>query len=158
MLSLFKKSEDIIALAETEVNGCFYYPSYKTKLEGKRRLSGHSILFSAQRGIGAPNSWSRKSIGKLELFPPHWRENIQKQKESISKASLDCDLWASKRPFSAEDLNFKTVRGIVLDEADRLLDMGFKDEICFLLTKPKTGNSWCFQQLKPWAFQYCLQI
>jgi superfamily II DNA/RNA helicase len=64
-------------------------------------------------------------------------ESITAQKDLL-KTGVDILIATPGRLkdlFLQNFISFKNTKGIVLDEADRLLDMGFKDEIQFLLRK-----------------------
>ena len=48
------------------------------------------------------------------------------------------------------DVNLSRVRKVVLDEADEMLNMGFKDDLDFILSKtPKTKNTYLFSATMP---------
>ena len=137
-----KKSEDIIALAETGSGktAAFIIPLINQILKDEDRTTKEIkyIVLSPTRELAQQTHEVCKSIGKsLDITSSLLigGENIQKQKESISKKPhfLIATPGRLKDLFQKKILNFKTVKGVVLDEADRLLDMGFKDEICFLL-------------------------
>lgn len=74
-------------------------------------------------------------------------ESVIKQKDILGKGVhiLTATPGRLKDLFQQKLISFKNVKGIVLDEADRLLDMGFKDDILYLLNKmPKSRQVMLF--------------
>ena len=137
-----KESEDIIALAETGSGktAAFIIPLINQilKEQDRDKKEIRYIVLSPTRELAQQTHEVCKSIGKslgIHSSLLIGGENIQKQKESISKKPhfIIATPGRLKDLFQQKILNFKTIKGVVLDEADRLLDMGFKDEICFLL-------------------------
>ena len=169
VIPYLKKSEDIIALAETGSGktAAFIIPLINQILKEQDSSNREIkyIVLSPTRELAQQTHEVCKSIGMSLGITSSLLiggENIQKQKDSISKKPhfLIATPGRLKDLFQQKILNFKTVKGVVLDEADRLLDMGFKDEICFLLYQtPKerqlmmfsaTGN----QELSSIAYRF----
>ena len=142
VIPFLKESSDIIALAETGSGktAAFIIPLiHKILKEGAEKSNEvRYVVLSPTRELAQQIHEVCQSIGKnvgVTSACLIGGENIQKQKELVAKKPhfLIATPGRLKDLFQQKVVSFKKIHGIVLDEADRLLDMGFKDEICFLL-------------------------
>ena len=142
VIPFLKESHDIIALAETGSGktAAFIIPLiHKILQEGAEKLNEiRYVVLSPTRELAQQIHEVCQSIGNhvgVTAACLIGGENIQKQKELVAKRPhfLIATPGRLKDLFQQKVVSFKKIHGVVLDEADRLLDMGFKDEICFLL-------------------------
>jgi len=142
VIPFLNESEDIIALAETGSGktAAFIIPLINNILKGASEVPNQTkyVVLSPTRELAQQIHDVCESIGHTIGITSACLiggENIQKQKELVAKDPhfLIATPGRLKDLYQQKVVNFKKIDGIVLDEADRLLDMGFKDEICFLL-------------------------
>ena len=55
-------------------------------------------------------------------------------------------------------LNLSAVKFVVLDEADEMLNMGFKDDLDDILSTPETIKTWLFSATMPKRLGLLLKI
>lgn len=148
------EDKDILAQAETGSGktGAFVIPIINKLLcaKDKKLIENHPkigpvatpyfIVMSPTRELAQQTYNVCQIFGKslgIESACIIGGESIVAQKD-ILKTGVDILIATPGRLkdlFLQNFIDFKNTRGIVLDEADRLLDMGFKDEIQFLLKK-----------------------
>ncbi len=148
------EDKDILAQAETGSGktGAFVIPllnklintKEKSLLENHPKLgevaTPYYIIMSPTRELAQQTFNVCQTFGKvlgIESACIIGGENISSQKDLLKTGIhiLIATPGRLKDLFLQNFISFKNTKGIVLDEADRLLDMGFKDEIQFLLRK-----------------------
>ncbi len=148
------EDKDILAQAETGSGktGAFVIPLInkllfekdKSLLEENPKIgkvaTPYFIIMSPTRELAQQTYTVCQTFGKslgIESACIIGGESITAQKDLL-KTGVDILIATPGRLkdlFLQNFISFKNTKGIVLDEADRLLDMGFKDEIQFLLKK-----------------------
>ena len=80
-----------------------------------------------------------KLINGLKIIPVYWGASIENQIKSIKKGShvIVGTPGRTKDLIKRKVLNFNYVDRVVLDEADEMLSMGFKDDLDFILDTTK---------------------
>jgi superfamily II DNA/RNA helicase len=148
------EDKDILAQAETGSGktGAFVIPLINKLLFEKDKAlieenpkigkvaTPYFIIMSPTRELAQQTYTVCQTFGKslgIESACIIGGESITAQKDLL-KTGVDILIATPGRLkdlFLQNFISFKNTKGIVLDEADRLLDMGFKDEIQFLLRK-----------------------
>ncbi len=148
------EDKDILAQAETGSGktGAFVIPIINKLLGSKNKVliedhpkiglvaTPYYIVMSPTRELAQQTYTVCQTFGKslgIESACIIGGESIIAQKD-ILKTGVDILIATPGRLkdlFLQNLIDFKNTKGIVLDEADRLLDMGFKEEIQFLLRK-----------------------
>lgn len=148
------EDKDILAQAETGSGktGAFVIPIINKLLNSKDKVlienhpkfgpvaTPYYIVMSPTRELAQQTYTVCQTFGKslgIESACIIGGESIIAQKD-ILKTGVDILIATPGRLkdlFLQNLIDFKNTKGIVLDEADRLLDMGFKEEIQFLLRK-----------------------
>lgn len=148
------EDKDILAQAETGSGktGAFIIPIINKLLNHKDKVlieehpklgkiaTPYFVVMSPTRELAQQTHTVCQTFGKnlgIESACIIGGESIVAQKDLL-KTGVDILIATPGRLkdlFLQNLIDFKNTKGIVLDEADRLLDMGFKDEIQFLLRK-----------------------
>ncbi|RLA64819.1 MAG: hypothetical protein DRQ88_01530 [Epsilonproteobacteria bacterium] len=152
-IPLILEGKDILAQAETGSGktGAFVIPMLQKltgksphKTEGKNLAAPYFVVMSPTRELAQQTFEVCKNFGEalgINSALIIGGESADKQKEILKKGIhiLIATPGRLKDLYKQGVVTFAKTEGIVLDEADRLLDMGFKEEINFILRAvPKT--------------------
>ncbi|TDJ06439.1 MAG: DEAD/DEAH box helicase [Deltaproteobacteria bacterium] len=152
-IPLILEGKDILAQAETGSGktGAFVIPILQKlmgkeahKTEGSCLAAPYFVVMSPTRELAQQTYEVCQTFGKsigINSALIIGGESADKQKDILRKGIhiLIATPGRLKDLFKQRVITFNKCEGIVLDEADRLLDMGFKEEINFILKAvPKT--------------------
>ena len=152
-IPLILEGKDILAQAETGSGktGAFVIPMLQKlmgkethKTEGKCLAAPYFVVMSPTRELAQQTYEVCQNFGKslgINSALIIGGESADKQKDILKEGIhiLIATPGRLKDLFKQRVVTFDKCEGIVLDEADRLLDMGFKEEINFILRAvPKT--------------------
>ena len=141
------EGKDILAQAETGSGktGAFVIPMLQKllgkeahKTEGSVLAAPYYVVMSPTRELAQQTYEVCQMFGKslgINSALIIGGESADKQKDILKQGThiLIATPGRLKDLFKQKVITFNKCEGIVLDEADRLLDMGFKDEIAFIL-------------------------
>ncbi|MGQ9588436.1 MAG: DEAD/DEAH box helicase, partial [Thermoplasmata archaeon] len=154
VIPLARKGEDLMAQAQTGTGktGAFAIPIIE-KLEQSRRIQ--CLVLTPTRELAVQVAGDFSELGKytnIRAIPIYGGQSINVQTDKIRKGA-EIVVGTPGRLMDLMrrgELSFEGVRFLVLDEADRMLDMGFIDDIEWILQRvPKERQTMLFSATLP---------
>jgi ATP-dependent RNA helicase DeaD len=153
-IPLIKSGRDVMAQAQTGTGktAAFGIPLLERITHGKRPSA---LVLVPTRELGVQVAGEIERLGEfveLSVLPVYGGASIEVQFEALKKG-VDIVVGTPGRIIDhirRGTLDLRGVRYLVLDEADRMLDMGFIDDIEYILSKvPKERNTYLFSATIP---------
>jgi ATP-dependent RNA helicase DeaD len=154
--NLLTSESDVVGLAQTGTGktAAFGLPMLNRLDADDKNVQ--FLVLSPTRELGVQISKDLEKFGKhmkgLKVVAVYGGTSIDKQ---IKDIRMGCQVIVAT-PGRLVDLierkavDLSNVRIVVLDEADEMLNMGFKEDLDFILDKtPKTKNTWLFSATMP---------
>ena len=151
---LLNNEQDLIALAQTGTGktAAFWIPILQ-KIEIERKIPQAIILCPTRElclQITKDIQSYSKYIKELKVTPVYGGANIQTQIKSL-KSATQIIVGTPGRVIdliNRKVLKLNNIDFVILDEADEMLNMGFKDDLDTILAEtPKEKQTFYFQQL-----------
>ncbi len=136
---LLEESRDVIALAQTGTGKTAAFGLPLCQLTDKTTQKIQALVLAPTRELCVQIANEIRNYGKyvkgLKIEPVYGGESIEKQTKSISVPPQILIATPGRLTdfIKRRKVNLSTVQWLVLDEADEMLDMGFEEDIKFIL-------------------------
>ncbi|MEM0449725.1 MAG: DEAD/DEAH box helicase [Methanomassiliicoccales archaeon] len=153
-IPLIMKGKDVMAQAQTGTGktAAFGIPLLQKISKGK---TPSALVLVPTRELGIQVSEELERLGEfmnLKVLPVYGGASIESQLEQLRKG-VDIVVGTPGRiidHIKRGTLDLRNIKHLVLDEADRMLDMGFIDDIRYIMSKlPKKRNTYLFSATLP---------
>jgi len=153
-IPLMMDGKDVMAQAQTGTGktAAFGIPLLQKIQRGKKPSA---LILVPTRELGVQVAGEIKMLGQfveLKVLPVYGGASIEVQFDALRKG-VDIVVGTPGRVIDhikRGTLDLREVKFLVLDEADRMLDMGFIDDIRYILSKvPKERNTYLFSATIP---------
>jgi len=115
-------------------------------------LSGRDVIASAQTGTGKTAAFLLPVMNSIAIYGGSDAQNFVAEKKALQLGAdiVVCTPGRLIAHLNMGYVNFKQLKYLVLDEADRMLDMGFQDDINKILAHlPANRQSLLFSATMP---------